>query len=280
MKRYLLVFIAMMTISESVYAETIQNTICNNFKNIDLKNNALFLEKVSLLDDYKTYKTNGVSADKLKPIWENPKKYNIDIQNISVETFPSDIKDKFKTHISALTSEQKTFVLSKFISNLTNCPSEEIKNFTKELKQKLLDEEKAIYDKRTNGKSISEKTISIFTIANQKIKPSKDYIYRYGYSETQNSDIMLKVVQTLSDGVLVRADIPYHLWQYYRLSADKNILIKTTKNYVDEDILENGYYEYVGVTSYTNIIGSKSTVHTFKEIKNPMENLYLYNGKK
>jgi len=273
-----LILIIMLIFPQITLAETIQSIICNNFSNIDLNDEDMILEKAALLDDYKTYKTNGISVDKLKTIWKSPENYNIDIQDISAKSLPANMQGKFLKGLSELPHNSKVLILSKFIPNLINCPSKKIKIFAKNMKNKLLNEERNVFNERTQGKNIFDKSISIFTIANQKIKPSKNYIYRYWYSETQNTDIMLKIVQILDDSVLVRADIPHHLWKYYGLSADKNMLIKTTKKYVDEDILENGYYEYIGITSYTNILGTKRTVHTFKEIKNPFENLYLYDG--
>ena len=279
MNRILIYVTVAITFSTTASAESLQNIICNNFKNIDLNNEELVLEKAFLLNDYIIYNEGGVSAVILHPLWENPQHYNLDIHNVSLTSMPEDVKNEFKQIMPSmieLPQDIKTSALSKFVSNLTQCPSQKIKTFAENLKKKLFNEERNIYNQRMKGRQIFSKSISIFTLSNQMIKPSKDYIYKY--DKYQSNSVLLKVTQTLPDGVLVHAYVPAHLRQYFKLTADKNILIKTTKTYADEDTLENGYYEYIGTTSYTNVLGSISTVHTFQEIQDPMYGLHLFHG--
>ncbi len=272
--------------SESVLAKNMQEIICNNFNNIDINDDKLIHEKIILLEDYHYYikslsDPTYRSLETLRPLWQNIHKHNIDINNISLENLPKDIKDKItpnketpdETKLEQAKSLYRRSLYEYFLPKLVKCKSVKPQSFAIQLKEKLLNEEKNIYLQRTKGKKIIDRYISSFTLHNQTSKPSKNFIYQY---DKNKANILLKVAQSLPDGVLVHAYVPDYLWQYFRLSADKNLLIKTTKTYADEDILESGYFEYIGTTSYTNLLGSINTVHTFKEIQNPTDGIYFY----
>jgi len=68
----------------------------------------------------------------------------------------------------------------------------------------------------------------------------------------------LRVLQVVAGGILVRPNdfSPYIL--------DKVIFIKTAKQYVDGDFIQNIYVKSVGPVSYESVAGAGKTVNAFQ----------------
>jgi hypothetical protein len=59
-------------------------------------------------------------------------------------------------------------------------------------------------------------------------------------------------------------------------APDKNLFIKTKRQYADNDLLESGYFIYTGLAEYKTVLGVGAKVHSFEEIENPKTDLFFY----
>ncbi len=82
----------------------------------------------------------------------------------------------------------------------------------------------------------------------------------------------LRVIQKLKNGILV---VHAYESEYGYQSHFKKAFIVTNKPYVENQII-SGKFLYTGNYSYTNVLGSSTTVWKFKELNEPSENFYFY----
>lgn len=281
MKKTLLLVLCLISISFNVLAREEKDFLCHAFRNIEQYNDNEILEKILLLDDYFLYKKGEDSSLVFFEAWkildgEQEKIYNISLKSIK-NYLPLENKEINKKLIKAIEKEDfkvvKRAVFAQYLPIFENCASD-IKSRMEQLKQKILLEEKDLFYKRVNGRKLHFKPLEYFTLINQDIQPSKDFIYKYKVN--YNHGMQLRVIQVVPSGVLVKADNTENdLLRWYGTSADKIIFIETTSDYVDKDLLHNGFYEYLGVKSYSNLLGNR-TVHSFREIKDPFEDIFFY----
>jgi hypothetical protein len=127
--------------------------------------------------------------------------------------------------------------------------------------------EEKIFMGRTNGRSLIGKDLDGFTLSNLNLTPAPDTVYPY---RKGGSCFQLKVMQSVKDGVLIRgeslgSDFP-----------DKNLFIKTKRQYADNDMLESGFFVYTGLAEYPTVLGVRAKVHSFEEIDDPKKDLFFY----
>lgn len=91
---------------------------------------------------------------------------------------------------------------------------------------------------------------------------------------TTGASSYLRVIQKVKNGVLV-SNINESVYGYQ--SHFKKAFIVTNKPYVDNQIIY-GKFLYIGNYSYTNTIGSSTTVWKFKELNEPAEKFYFYSN--
>lgn len=255
--------------------------LCEAFKNIQkISENEIF-EKSSLLEDYLVYERGGNSA--FPGVWKNLSGKSEEIYNISFEKLenyvPVEKKQKFKEIMKEkeLNRESDRFAFSQFIPILEKCQySYNVKERLYQLKHKIQAEEKILFFKRTNGKELHSLPLEYFTLINNTVQPSEKFIYKYTIN--REPAIRLRVIQVVPSGVLVQADSNHNEFlRYQGTSADRSIFIETKGDYVDKDLLRDGFYEYVGRKSYNNFLGNR-TIHSFREISDPFQHISFYDG--
>ena len=70
----------------------------------------------------------------------------------------------------------------------------------------------------------------------------------------------LRVIQVIEDGILVT------LTQNSQYMSDKVIFIKTSKQYVDGDLVRNILLHSIGTKKYISAIGAQKTIHAFEKL--------------
>jgi len=113
--------------------------------------------------------------------------------------------------------------------------------------------------------TFSGKNLVGFTISEGNLPPSLDTVYPYS---TGNGAFLLKVVQSMKDGVLVCGDDPNLVTHK---NPDKLLFIKSKKPYARDDFLEEGYFIYTGLLKYKTILGATAEVYSFEETDKPNE---------
>ena len=109
-------------------------------------------------------------------------------------------------------------------------------------------------ESRCQPKSIDAKPVekkrefSLFDCTNPEIHPIIDAVYRHDGSK-------LKVFQALHDGAMVSSEL-------FML----DIVVGTSKGYVDGEMLRSGKYKYIGPYTYKTIEKKDRTIRHFKEI--------------
>lgn len=135
------------------------------------------------------------------------------------------------------------------------------------------------YEKEANvfikkfGFDLNEKQALIETLLNYPgYSPSKDYVYILDN---------VKVMQNVSDGLLVQGD---HSLYYGQIYPDKIAMIYTNKKFPDGTSLGGqGVVRYVGNYEYVSTLGAKKVVSAYKLIdtnsstyQNVLKNFYFY----
>ena len=149
----------------------------------------------------------------------------------------------------------------------SSCEPETALKIKKKIEPYYYGIEEKIFMKRTSGRSRMGKDLDGFTLSNLNLTPSPDTVYPY---RKGGSCFQLKVMQSLKEGVLIRgeslgSDFP-----------DKNLFIKTKRQYADNDMLESGFFVYTGLIEYKTILGVGAEVHSFEEIDDPKKDLFFY----
>lgn len=73
----------------------------------------------------------------------------------------------------------------------------------------------------------------------------------------------LKVLQVTPQGILVTLSHDFD-----PSASSKIFLIKTSKSYVDDDLVGNMFVKSIGTISYTNVLGGMKTIHAFQDREN------------
>jgi|GEM_PF-4593194 len=149
----------------------------------------------------------------------------------------------------------------------SSCEPETALKIKKKIEPYYYGIEEKIFMKRTSGRSRTGKDLDGFTLSNLNLTPSPDTVYPY---RKGGSCFQLKVMQSLKEGVLIRgeslgSDFP-----------DKNLFIKTKRQYADNDMLESGFFVYTGLIEYKTVLGVGAKVHSFEEIDDPKKDLFFY----
>lgn len=149
----------------------------------------------------------------------------------------------------------------------SSCEPETALKIKKKIEPYYYNIEEKIFMKRTNGRSLMGNDLDGFTLSNLNLTPSPDTVYPY---RKGGSCFQLKVMQSVKEGVLIRgeslgSDFP-----------DKNLFIKTKRQYADNDMLESGFFVYTGLAEYPTVLGVRAKVHSFEEIDDPKKNLFFY----
>ena len=115
--------------------------------------------------------------------------------------------------------------------------------------------EKAI--REVYGCKVSDK--GLFDATSSSYHPSLKTCYEHG------NNGFLKVIQSINGGVLV---VPqYNAWDSEIGNARKmNIFVETTDEYVDDESLRSGYYEFIGVYEYTTVEQKQARVRKFRKL--------------
>lgn len=89
----------------------------------------------------------------------------------------------------------------------------------------------------------------------------KIYVHKGGRS--------LKVIQALKDGVLVHpmvGNTEFGFRGFAAFDEKMTIYVETSQDYIDNEYLRKGLYEYVGHYTYTAVSGAIATVRRFREV--------------
>jgi hypothetical protein len=129
--------------------------------------------------------------------------------------------------------------------------------------------EKQIFTKRADGRSVWGENLDGFTFSTLGLTPSPDTVYPY---ERGGYCYQLKVLQSVKGGVLICGENPPSSGEI----PDKNLFIKTKRQYADNDLLKEGCFIYTGLAEYKTVLGVGAKVHSFEEIENPKAGLFFY----
>ena len=142
------------------------------------------------------------------------------------------------------------------------------KNAIKEINNSLIMHEKYLkdilnyslkYESKLNHSKMNmlcEKTLEQ-DILSSLVFRSSDIRKNCIYSLSGN----IKVIQILKNGIIARLEM------HDRGTYPENIFIYTKKSFVDGEFIGKGNVYYSGPYSYGTVLGSKKTVHSFKEIE-------------
>lgn len=224
------------------------------------------------LDDYLVYKDKGNAL--FAKTWENP---DTDMLNLGPQLIPEDKREKFLSAIQkTLSDEQKKSYLYVLYETTKPCSSDKIKALRKRILSDYLPQEKALFKKQAGDKEIGRFMLPYFMISNNRETPQEKTAYIYKEYPTMD----MRVVQSIEGGVLVQGKFLSKVEQVYADGElDRPILIKTSRKYVDDSSLAQGYYAYIGLKEYINVLGVNRTVYAFEEIPNlKVNDLLFYKG--
>jgi len=106
--------------------------------------------------------------------------------------------------------------------------------------------------------------IPLRSMAHNTHSPELGHVYVHKGGRT------MQIVQALDGGVLVHPVVGTMELEWRGMAAvnDKmTIFIETPRNYVDDEYLQEGLYEYVGTYTYTSVRNARATVRRFREVK-------------
>ena len=81
---------------------------------------------------------------------------------------------------------------------------------------------------------------------------------------------LLRVLQSFEGGVLVSAEMDF--WERENLKSGNlpekklNIYVETMDSYVDGEYLLPGFYEYIGIHTYTTIQNARASVRKYRKL--------------
>ena len=100
---------------------------------------------------------------------------------------------------------------------------------------------------------------SLYQCAHSDAHPVVKVVYKHNGNS-------LQVFQVLKDGVLVTIAEPKPSYVYDNRWG-LNIFVETSDEYVDNEFLRSGFYQYTGTYSYEAVNGSNRTVRRFKQLE-------------
>lgn len=113
----------------------------------------------------------------------------------------------------------------------------------------------------TDGRKVEDIPLRSMAHATRTPEIGKTYIHRGRRA--------MRVLQKLDGGVLVRPDIGIVEAEFRGVNAFREkmtIYVETTQDYVDDEYLHKGLFEYVGKYNYVTTVGAPMTVRKFREV--------------
>jgi hypothetical protein len=115
-----------------------------------------------------------------------------------------------------------------------------------------------------NELTLSSRNLDGFTFSDLGLTPSPDTVYPY--ERGRGYCYQLKVLQSVKGGVLICGENPPPLNDRV---PDRNLFIKTKRQYADNDLLKDGYFLFTGLVEYKTVLGVRAKIYSFEEIDKP-----------
>jgi TPR repeat protein len=196
--------------------------------------------------------------------------YHLGVCYANGQGVPQDYAQAYAWINMAATQGDKaaTELRTRLVENMTPSQIEEGQRLSREYAANRFNPAAPIPAKTNSSRServltLSSLSLDGFTFSMLGLTPSPDTVYPYAKG---GSCYLLKVLQSTKDGVLICGENPPGL---YDQAPDRNLFIKTKRQYADNDLLESGYFLYSGLIEYKTVLGTTAKVYSFEETDKP-----------